>query len=649
MSPVDMVELTRLSHPEISPDGNHIVYRRSQVNWKENVEVNRYRLITLPRATSSIVLDAGDADEDFKRVVWRPNSEGFAAFLKRGADQHQQAYYFQLSDSMLTRLTEHPEDVTNVTWSPDGQHIFFTADVPLDPAEEKLLEKEWVLREYETVQPKELWTRDVESGDSRRIVGGDFSVRQYSLSRDGKKLVYTRDPYGLEDAPGSEIYVLDIDSGESARVTENNYAEFKANISPDNETIAFVATVNPAGEQYYEDNVFVVRIGQKSPVPILAEYSMKMLSVEWDASGEGLFILGNTGVRTNLYHYNLASSVLNQVTTGDQVVSNWTYDAGLDVHTFLCRTQDNPGEIHTLKTGDTTAKQVSDEYEEFAKRFEVPTQTVFTWRGEDGQVLEGLLVYPLDHTPGKAFPLVTITHGGPRQSAQFGSWNVSRYVPVLAGQGYGVFLPNHRGSAGYGDDFLRDMVGGYFTNAHHDVLTGVDALVEKGLADPDRLIKMGWSAGGHMTNKMITVTDRFQAASSGAGVADWASFYGESDIRHNRTPWFGTAPWAAGANLESFAEQSILKDLWKVKTPTLFFVGEKDERVPPTQSILMYRGVKATGTPTELYVAPDQPHNYRAPSYRLFKINTELAWYAKHLGLPPYEAVLPAAAKKKQR
>src|SRR6185369_15798512 len=157
------------------------------------------------------------------------------------------------------------------------------------------------------------------------------------------------------------------------------------------------------------------------------------------------------------------------------------------------------------------------------------------------------------------------------------------YVQVLTGKGFVVLRPNYRGSTGYSNAFLRDMVGGYFRNAHLDVLAGVDALVARGLADPDRLVKMGWSAGGHMTNKLITFTDRFKAASSGAGAADWISMYAQTDVRTDRDFWFGGSPWQKDAPIERYWDQSPLKNVAAAKTPTLFFVGENDPTVPLSQ------------------------------------------------------------------
>ena len=152
------------------------------------------------------------------------------------------------------------------------------------------------------------------------------------------------------------------------------------------------------------------------------------------------------------------------------------------------------------------------------------------------------------------------------------------------------------------------MVGHYFQNAHLDVLAGVDELVKRGVADPDRLVRMGWSAGGTMTNKLITMTDRFKAASSGAGIVNFVSMYAQSDVRYYRTPWFRGTPWQKDAPTDLYWEQSPLKDVAKIKTPTLILVGEKDVRVPSPQSVELYRALKANGVPTRLYIAPREPH-----------------------------------------
>jgi dipeptidyl aminopeptidase/acylaminoacyl peptidase len=229
-----------------------------------------------------------------------------------------------------------------------------------------------------------------------------------------------------------------------------------------------------------------------------------------------------------------------------------------------------------------------------------------------------------------------MTHGGPRAADKYSIGSMSYEFQVLAGMGYATLQPNYRGSTGYGDAFLRDMVGHYFQNAHLDVMTGVDEVVRRGIADPDKMVKMGWSGGGHMTNKLITFTDRFKAASSGAGAADWVSMYAQSDVRAFRTPWFGGTPWQTNAPIEAYWNHSPLKDVAKVKTPTIFFVGERDPRVPMPQSIEMYRALTSNKVPTHLYVAPREPHGWTELRHQLFKLNTEIAWFEQYATKRPF-------------
>ena len=187
-----------------------------------------------------------------------------------------------------------------------------------------------------------------------------------------------------------------------------------------------------------------------------------------------------------------------------------------------------------------------------------------------------------------------MTHGGPQAADKYSIGSTGLRDPgARRPRATSSLQPNYRGSTGYGDAFLRDMVGHYFQNAHLDVMAGVDELIRRGIADPDRMVKMGWSGGGHMTNKIVTFTDRFKAASSGAGAAQWVSMYAQSDIRTYRTPWFGGTPWQKNAPIDAYWNHSPLKDVANVKTPTLFFVGERDPRVPMPQSIEMYRALKS--------------------------------------------------------
>jgi dipeptidyl aminopeptidase/acylaminoacyl peptidase len=163
------------------------------------------------------------------------------------------------------------------------------------------------------------------------------------------------------------------------------------------------------------------------------------------------------------------------------------------------------------------------------------------------------------------------------------------------------------------------------------VLAGVDAVIQSGIADRDRLAVMGWSAGGHLVNKLITFTDRFKAASSSSGASDWISFLAETDARAIHAEWFGGFPWQKDASIDAFWNNSPLKDVARVRTPTLLFAGEEDIRVPLGQQQEFYRGLSANGVRTRLYVAPREGHQWRELRHQIFKANAELEWFDRHV------------------
>lgn len=631
VSPVDLIEMPRLSGPSLSPDGQYLTYRTGEVIWTEDKAVQRLRLVDLETGNDRLLFEPEKAISSQPVASWSPDGTKLAMVMERGDDKKEQIYLYQLASGTLERLTQHTTDIEQFAWAPDSLSLYFLAGTP----DGETVDNAHVIEAYDAPRKRDIFEVSAETGiitplHQRR----DGYIRNFALNIDGSGLIYHMAPDTIPvNVHQGEVWSLAFGATEAVRLTRNAFREARPQLSPDNRQLAYIATVNDRGQEYYEDNLFVQNLDTGVRRLLMPDLAMEVMDFAWDQTGSGLFVLGNTGLRQHLYHLDIQTGKLTALTSGDSTLGSWHYDHRGDKHVYILTSARSPGDIHTLTNDEaSTARQLTTIATDWAEGFALPRQEAVTWTGPGNQAVEGLLVYPVGYQDGDpAFPLAVITHGGPRSSSQFGSWNKSRYVSVLAGQGYGAFLPNHRGGTGYGDAFMRDMVGGYFTHAHKDVLTGIDDLVVRGLIDEDRLIAMGWSAGGHMTNKLITYTNRFKAASSGAGASDWVSMYAESDVRHYRLPWFGKAPWQQGVDLDLYREQSPLFEAWRVTTPTLFFAGENDVRVPPTQPIMMYRAIRAAGAETELYVADGEPHNFRKPYNQLFKINRELAWYAEHV------------------
>jgi dipeptidyl aminopeptidase/acylaminoacyl peptidase len=250
-----------------------------------------------------------------------------------------------------------------------------------------------------------------------------------------------------------------------------------------------------------------------------------------------------------------------------------------------------------------------------------------TWKSTDGQTIEGILIYPLNYEQGKRYPLIVQIHGGPASAYTHSfSGSYGTYTNVFAANGYALFQPNYRGSSGYGEKFRMEIAGAYFRQAFDDIMTGVDYLIQRGIADPDKLGMMGWSAGGHWSNWTLVSTDRFKAISTGAGAVNWISLYAQTDEQDTREFYFKGKPYD---NWDHYLDVSPLKYIKKAKTPTLIHFGEKDRRIPKPQGDELHMALKKLGVPTEFIVYPEMPHGLENPRYQLVKMEAEFAWFEK--------------------
>lgn len=644
MSLVDRLEVPILEDPRLSPDGSRVVFVRGEADWEEDRLVHHLWLVETPEPRQeprgAKQLTTGGEGETSPR--WSPDSDRIAFLAERGDDEHAQIHVIPTSGGEARRLTDHPTAVSDIRWAPDGQHLYFLAE---DEETEARKAREEAGNDVYAVDEdwrhRHLWRVSVPDGEAERVTGGDFSIWDYRISRDGSMLVVHRGPTPLFDDWGeTEVWVADASGAGMRRVTDNGVPESGARLSPDNRRVLFLSMANADLEFYYQSNLFTAPVpaGGEPPSGLRLEapdLPHEVTAAEWSRDGSRIYFLANTGVRQDLFWLQPERGEVVRVTEGDHTVEDWQYRPALGRHVFRIATPRSPGEVHTVQTatparGRREPVRVTRVYEGLVERYRLPEQEVVAWEGEDGTEVEGVLFHPLDRREGERAPLVVQTHGGPTASDKIGFGSAWDYPQVLAARGWFVLQPNYRGSTGYGDAFMRDMVGHYFRHAHRDVMAGVDALVERGLVDEDRMVKMGWSAGGHMTNKIITHTDRFAAASSGAGASNWISMYGQSDIRFYRTPWFGGSPWGKDAPVETYWSHSPLSDVHRVSTPTIFLVGEEDERVPMPQSVEMYRALDHHGVPTHLYVAPGAAHGWEKLRHRLFKGNVELDWFTRH-------------------
>jgi dipeptidyl aminopeptidase/acylaminoacyl peptidase len=634
MGIVDLLNVPRLTDPELSPDGRDVLFTRSDADWKLGKRVTHIWRARID-GSQTVQLTSGAEGETAPR--WSPDGKTVAFTAKRGADEFTQLYLLPADGGEARPLTTHATAVSDIAWTPDGAALYFKAP-DAKTADEKARDnvKDDVYAYDENFKQTHLWKVAVASKVEKRITDGDFSVTDYDLSDDGRRIAYHRAPSPLlGDGDRSEVWAANADGSNATQLTKNTVGENGAAISPDGAQVLFVSGSNARFETYSNGRLFLVPAAGGAARVIVGENEpYDVDQAMWSRDGKSIYFLANLGVHEEAFVVPAAGGKPRQLTDGKHNISAWS-QAG-DRFAFSLGSSTSAGEIWTLGAGDAAPRQVTHVFDALPREFKLGRQEAITWKGADGVTSEGVVTYPVDYQAGQKYPLAVMTHGGPQAADKYSIGSTSYEIQVLAGKGYVSLQPNYRGSTGYGDEFLRDMVGHYFQNAHLDVMAGVDELVRRGVADPDRMVKMGWSAGGHLTNKLITFTDRFKAASSGAGVAQWISMYAQSDIRSYRTPWFGGTPWQKNAPIDVYWNNSPLKDVANVKTPTLFFVGERDPRVPMPQSVEMYRAVKSNGVPTHLYVAPREPHGWGELRHQLFKLNAEIEWFETYATKRPF-------------
>jgi len=253
------------------------------------------------------------------------------------------------------------------------------------------------------------------------------------------------------------------------------------------------------------------------------------------------------------------------------------------------------------------------------------------WKNKtDGMEIDGLLLTPPDYVAGKSYPLLVVIHGGPAGvfQASFTLRRSAYPVQAFASQGYVVFMPNPRGSGGYGERFRKANVKDWGYSDYNDIQDGVDELVARGIADKNRMGVMGWSYGGFMTSWTITQTQRFKAASVGAGVTNLFSMWGTTDIPPFQESYFGARPWE---DRELYNKHSAMSFVDKVTTPTLIQHGTEDRRVPLSQGEELYTALRSRGMTVEMVKYPRSPHGLQEPKLIRDSMMRNLEWFDRYV------------------
>jgi dipeptidyl aminopeptidase/acylaminoacyl peptidase len=633
MGAVDLLSIARAGSSLPANDGSSILYRVTQADWQKNRAKTELWSVDTASGKARRMLGNGGTS-----AAWSPDGRTIAFVDRRDGDKGSQIYLLPADGGESRKLTTLHTAPADLVWSGDGKSIYFLANLPDDKELAARTRARHDMFAFETPGIRRaLWKADLATGKAEKVIVGDFEVRGFDLSADGRVLLYRRaDSRLLDDQSASELWVH-AEGAEDRRLTDNDYQEMGARLSPDGHTALFRANARDGHYGTFNANLFVVDLADGKIRELADGPAWAIEEAVWSADSRTIYFTAQEGVRTGLYAVAASGGRWRKLAGGDSVISGIALSRDGRTLAYTERSALQPEEVVRIDPRNPRPVRMTHLNDDIARRFRLPRQEAIRWTAPDGQALEGLVTYPLDYAPGRAYPTIVQSHGGPRSADQFNVFAYGRFLPLLSARGVLVLSVNYRGGTGYGDAFLQGMNAGYFRHADKDVLSGVDELVRRGMTDPDRLGMMGWSAGGHMTARLETVTDRFKAAVVGAGAVDWPSMYLGSDTRWQRKEWFVTPPYGTTARRDLYQDYSPLAAVDKVKTPTLILAGAEDERVPSAQSVMYYRALSALGVEAALYLAPREPHNFRELRHRLFQINVQMDWFSRHVLDASYE------------
>lgn len=564
------------------------------------------------------------------------SSDGKWIAFTAGPPADRQIYLYDRSKNEAAALTRHPTGVDAMRWAPDGSTLYFTAPDATHPLDQKRIALGFDVRIVDPpASPVHLWQVSAVDGKQARLTGGDdFSVREFSVSSDGRWISFTgAPPDRFAERPerrDSEAYLLDTASLKVERLTQNDVAESLPAVSPDGRWVAFLA---PAGYMYFRNRKVYLRPTRGGEWKTLLEsWSGEPKDIAWAADSKTLYFNAGVGTAEDVFDVDVPGGKLARLSDGSGVTSGH-YLPECNRFVLSYQTPEKPSEYYVALPSGLGAREhwarMSNANPQVAE-FALGAYQTIHWKSSDGTTVEGILVKPSGYEPGKRYPLIVQLHGGPDSAVVRGfSANASTYVHVYSAGGYAVLQPNYRGSSNYGEQFRSQIAGDYFRLGFDDIMAGVDEVIRLGIADPNRLGLMGWSAGGHWANWTLTHTDRFKAIVSGAGAVDWISLYGETETRAHSDFYFGGTPYA---HWDAYAAASPLKYIRNAKTPTLIEVGQDDPRIPLAQSEELHTALKLLGVPTEFLVYPHSGHGLTDPRYQLVKMEAEYNWFEKWIG-----------------
>ena len=665
----EYLNTTGITGTSLAPDASAAVIATEAPDWKANIYRHDLWLWTARGGLKPLTRSGTD-----ERPQWSPDGKWIAFASDRSpasadagdADSDKPSRIWLISPSGGEALPLYKEklDAHAFAWAPDGSAIYISAKAPLTHEQEDQQSDEWkdVVRWREQYRGDLLIKIPIEPALARAvtiplakeapgkaasdsepssklpegatmIAKSDLAIAEIAPATDGKQVAFLTEPIHkrIENPSDYEIFEVSGDSGTPKQLTHNVAMESNLRWSPHGRWIHFALNAaNGSIEGKYRDvQGRLYRLdavsGKSERLGSSFDGSLDQYTLLADGSEVAI---GLKGTEAQLYLIDGDKATKLSGMAGTYAGLNPAHTANALLVRFSTLTDPQQAYLVSDPLHPDQSKKLTSFNPVFAERAQ-PDWQPYTWKADDGQSVEGVLIFPPGKKGSKHLRMFTLIHGGPADADgnRFGAdWY--DWATFAADNGWLVFRPNYRGSTGYGDEFMLGIEPHLVSKPGRDILTGVDALVKDGYADPDHLAIGGYSYGGYMTNWLITQTTRFKSAVTGAGAVEHAANWGNDDMTWDDAWYLGGRPWE---NPQLYQSEAALFQFNKVRTPTHLVQGGADVRVSYLEGETMERALQSLGIPHTFLVFPGEGHSLdKTPWHGYIKVREELKWLEKY-------------------
>ena len=631
IDPRDVYRLTTVSDPKVSPDGNWVSYVLSSVDSAKNKRNSDVWMMSWDGQQSVQLTNSPDGESQAR---WSPDGKYLSFVSSRNGATNSQIWLLDRRGGEGKLLTALKGDLKDYAWSPDGKQIVLAMKTPesTDTSKNKL-PKPLVMDRFHFKQdiegyleefPTHLYLFDISTKKIDTLTQGKYDETSPVWSPNGQQIAFVSNRTAEPDKnQNTDIWVIDAKKNAPMKQITTWEGSDNAPVwSPDGQQLGFLRSSSPQYDMYGHSILCVVAKEGGVPTELSTAIDRPVSSPRWTKDGQSIGVLVTDDRQRYVATFSTKSKQMTKIVGGNRSFNVLESHPNGSWVSLMSEPQ-MPAELFAIENGAT--RRLTKHQEDFLAPLELAKVEGFTSKSKDGVQVSNFLFKPSNAVANQKLPTIFFIHGGPTAQDEWG-FDLSRQI--LAQAGFAVAAVNYRGSNGRGLAYSKAISGDWGNKEVLDILGAADYLVQTGVADPDKMGIGGWSYGGILTNYTIASDTRFKAAASGAGVSLVMSLYGVDQYILQYENELGV-PWK---NLDKYLKLSYpFLQIERIKTPTLFMVGEKDFNVPAVGTEQMYQGLRSIGVPTQLIVYPGQFHGLTLPNFQKDRFERYIKWFDKYL------------------